>query len=111
MKYIKRFQNIDKEILISESVYNTLANKIGRDEFDKINDEFDEIRHRYLMYLLRGDSNRNAVENAYFDVFEGNDDYEFNPTEDIYNFLELLLPFSSPYEFQLISNEVHKLIS
>lgn len=87
--------------------YNQIVEKLGREKLDFLSDKFGEVRERYLMYLVTGVEHENSVENALFDVFEGDDDVQdlypkIEDDKDVIAFFCIVSSFGSFEEFHLI---------
>jgi hypothetical protein len=111
MKHIRKFDTIledkkisDLSISSNKSVYNDLVAKAGEEVVEMANEHFEELRFNFLRYMMRGDGFDASIEGATYDVFEGYSLVE-EITEDIINYLKVLLVFGGTEEFEVISQE------
>lgn len=87
--------------------YFEQVKKLSKSEIRILELAFGTLRDRFVMYKLRGDGTRSAVNNALFDAFEGDDDFRArNPkfdwkAEHIVRFCSIVLVFGDKNELQL----------
>jgi hypothetical protein len=89
-----------------KTIYSKLAKKCGEEFLNILADRHGNVRLAFISYLMRGDSIENAIDCAFCDVYEGDDDLDFaNWSKDQLDLAKFLILFGGAEEVQVAIDE------